>query len=115
MKLPNADQVVVEQEKIADYLLNAAHPDNGGKAQFYEGLGFHRSEWKALTSALLVLARNAEVAQSSLTPHGEKFVIIGRIESPNGRAGWVRTVWIVDSGSETARLVTAYPGKEGKT
>ena len=29
MKLPNAERAVVEREKIADYLLNPAHPDNG--------------------------------------------------------------------------------------
>ncbi len=40
MKLPNAHLAVVEQEKICGYLLNAAHPDNGGKAAFFAGLGF---------------------------------------------------------------------------
>jgi len=34
MKLPNAEQAVIEQEKITDYPLNPAHPDNGGKAAF---------------------------------------------------------------------------------
>ena len=46
MKLPDADKLVVAREKIADYLLNAAHPDNGGKAQFFERLGFRRKEWR---------------------------------------------------------------------
>ena len=46
MKLPNADKAVVEREKVEDYLLDAAHPDNGGKAQFFERFGFHRNEWK---------------------------------------------------------------------
>ena len=32
MKLPNAHLAVVEERKVVDYLLNAAHPDNGGKA-----------------------------------------------------------------------------------
>ena len=27
MKLPNPDKLLVEREKIADYLLNPAHPD----------------------------------------------------------------------------------------
>jgi len=31
MKLPNAENAVVEHEKITEYLLNAAHPDNGDK------------------------------------------------------------------------------------
>ena len=39
MKLPNAEKAVVERTKITDYLLNAAHPDNGGKAEFFGGLG----------------------------------------------------------------------------
>lgn len=42
MKLPNAIQAAVTREKIADYLFNPAHPDNGGKADFFKQLGFHR-------------------------------------------------------------------------
>ena len=40
MKLPNAHLALVAKEKIEDYLLNGAHPDNGGKAQFFDSLGF---------------------------------------------------------------------------
>jgi hypothetical protein len=112
MKLPNAEQALVEREKIADYLLDAAHPDNGGKADFFGRFGFRREEWKTLADALLKLAREAEVTSSSTSAHGQKFVIIGRIEAPSGRAATVQTIWIVDSGTEAARLVTAYPAKE---
>ena len=44
MILPNAEKAIVERDKIVDYLLNAAHPDNGGKATFFESLGFRRSK-----------------------------------------------------------------------
>lgn len=64
MKLPNADKAVVEREKVEDYLLNSAHPDNGGKAQFFERFGFHRNEWKILAEAFFDLARTAEVTHS---------------------------------------------------
>lgn len=40
MNLPNAHLAKVDRQKIADYLLNSAHPDNGGKANFFLGLGF---------------------------------------------------------------------------
>jgi len=30
---------IVDRHKIVDYLLNSRHPDNGGKAQFFESLG----------------------------------------------------------------------------
>ena len=56
MKLPNAERAIVEREKIADYLLNSAHPDNGGKAQFFFSLGFRVEEWEVLRSAFVQLA-----------------------------------------------------------
>ena len=112
MKLPNANKAMVEPEKIVDYLLNRAHPDNSGKAVFFEALGFRRKEWKTLAAAFLALARQAAVAQNMKSPHGQKYVIIGRTESPGGKSPLVKTIWIVDRGVETARLVTAYPHNE---
>jgi Domain of unknown function (DUF6883) len=111
VKLPNADKAIVDRTKIADYLLNAAHPDNGGKAAFFESLGFRSSEPELLTEELRKLARQAEVTKATVSPHGQKYVIVGQIESPTGRAANVRTIWIVDEGRDVARLVTAYPQK----
>ena len=112
MRLPNATKAEVERMKIMDYLLNPAHPDNGGKAQFFDKLKFHRKEWKILAEALRTLAVENEVTQWMKSPHGEKYVIIGRIASPAGEAPLLRTIWIIDSGANTARLVTAYPHEE---
>ncbi len=111
MKLPNAGKAVVEREKIEDYLLNAAHPDNGGKAAFFEGLGFRRDRWETLATALRMVATQAEIAHNMDSPHGRKYVIFGKVEAPGGKSAVVQTVWIVDTGQETARLVTAYPRK----
>ena len=52
MKLPNLDNAIIDREKIVDYLLNAAHPDNGGKAEFFHSLGFDRDNWQEFTEAL---------------------------------------------------------------
>lgn len=72
MKQPNAEQAVVEREKIADDLIATFHPDNGGKAEFLGRCGFHRDGWKALTDALLRLAREAEVSHCSTSAHRAK-------------------------------------------
>ncbi|MGD0351525.1 MAG: DUF6883 domain-containing protein [Verrucomicrobiota bacterium] len=112
MKLPNPDKLLVEREKIADYLLNPAHPDNGGKAEFFEKLGFRRKEWEILAAAFRVLAQTAEVTSHAESPHGRKYVIVGQIESPLGKPMAVKTIWIMDKGLDVARLVTAYPRKE---
>ncbi len=87
---------MINEEKIADYLLNPAHPDNGGKAEFFEKLGFRRKEWKILAAALRMLAQTANVSGCTESPHGRKYVIVGRIESPDGRVAQVQTIWIVD-------------------
>jgi hypothetical protein len=109
VKLPNAEKAVVERGKVVDYLLNSAHPDNGGKAAFFEGLGFRRQEWKKMAKSLQALAARTEVTSSTGSPHGRKYVIVGRIESPSGKMAVIRTIWIVDRGLDSARLVTAYP------
>lgn len=65
MRLPNAIRALVELAKVADYLLNAAHPDNGGKASFFEALGFALDEPSRLAAALLLVAQTGDVVLSS--------------------------------------------------
>jgi hypothetical protein len=64
VKLRNAHLAVVERHKIVDYLLNSAHPDNGGKAQFFVSLGFSVDASELLTIALRVVAQTGEVVES---------------------------------------------------
>ena len=52
MKLRNAHLAVVDRGKVVDYLLNEAHPDNGGKARFFVSLGFSRENPERLMEAL---------------------------------------------------------------
>ena len=112
MRLPDARDAIVEQEKICDYLLDPAHPDNGGKAAFFLSHGFSREEWFALATAFLGLAMVAEVTRNLESQHGRKYLLDGRIETPDGKVAMVRTVWIVDHGRGPPRLVTAYPHNE---
>ena len=81
VRLPNAEKAIVERDKIADYLPNAAHPDYGGKAAFFESFGFRRSEPEALIDSFQELAPNGSGAKTALL-HDRKYVIIGEIQSP---------------------------------
>ncbi len=110
VKLPNAERATVDLGKIADYLLNPAHPDNGGKARFFGDIGFSRTDSTALSDALRALAVNGDVVSHTDSRHGRTFVVDGAIQAPRGRNPIVRTVWIVDAGQDVPRLVTAYPG-----
>ncbi|MGH7976609.1 MAG: DUF6883 domain-containing protein [Limisphaerales bacterium] len=111
MKLPGAEKAIVSREKIINYLLNPAHPDNGGKAEFFTQFGFRREQWEILATTLKNLAATGEVANATESSHGKKYIIVGRIQSSGGKSPTVRTIWIVDKGQDTARLVTAYPRK----
>ncbi len=112
MKLPNGVLAIVEQEKIIEYLLNAAHPDNGGKAAFFLSLGFDREDWQTVAQAFRQLALLADVSSRVESRHGQKYVVDGRMETPSKRSPLVRTVWIIDRGLDTPRLVTAYPHED---
>ncbi len=115
MKLPNAHLVLVGREKITDYLLNAAHPDNSGKAQFFLSLGFRDDEREAVAQAFRNLAVMGDVTEVLETPHGIKYVLTGAIQTPSGKRPTVRTIWIIDRGRNCPRLVTAYPTKPERT
>jgi hypothetical protein len=65
-------------------------------------------------AALRALAENGDVVENACSVHGEKYVVEGWLSAhtEESRQRLVRTVWIIDSGREAPRLVTAYPGKE---
>jgi hypothetical protein len=108
MIIPNASAALVERSKIEDYLLNEAHPDNGGKAAYFFRLGFTRSAWQGLVRSLCELVATNSVNTIIPTAHGTKYIVEGPIAGPGGH-GIIRTVWIINRGFERPRLVTAYP------
>jgi hypothetical protein len=106
--MPNPAAAVVDKRKAVDYLLNAANPDNGGKAAFFAARGFLVSNPEVLIKALLALAHE-NVARTTSSVHGDKYVIDGFLACPAGQASAIRTIWIVEQGAVAPRLVTAYP------
>jgi hypothetical protein len=113
VKLPNAHLATIERHKVVEYLLKAAHPDNSGKARFFESLSFSIEEPERLIAALRRVAENGHVIESAQSAHGQKYIVDGWLwahTEENQRR--VRTVWIIDRDRETPRLVTACPGKE---
>jgi hypothetical protein len=114
MKLPNAHLAIVDREKVTKYLLNPAHPDNGGKAAFFTALGFEPGAWPVFAQALRGLAETGIVKKTVDSVHGRKYIVDGQIEPALGTPRAVRSVWIVDRGSQAPRVVTAYPHEEGE-
>ena len=109
MKLPNPDKLVVEREKIADYLLNPAHRYGASKARFFIEFGFRIEEWERLTEALREHGRTHEVARTRETGFGPRYIVEGELNTPSDRHPRVRTVWQMDKGAVAPRLISAYP------
>jgi hypothetical protein len=109
MKLPNADNAVVSQKKVLQYLLSERHARGRHKAAFFGGLGFVRHKWQVLAAALKNQAELYEVSELVESEFGTRYVIDGAIEGPNRIRTNVRTVWLVENGENTPRLITAYP------
>ncbi len=116
-KLPNIEEAVVEDAKLAEYLLNLAHPKGGAKARFLFSFGFAAERPDELRSAFLEHARDNEVVTSQNNNFGTIFAIDGPLTSPDGRNPIVRAVWMLDTGSTAARLITMVPrivGRKGR-
>ena len=109
LKLPNAQQARVDHAKISDYLLAASHPRGRTKAEFFFQFGFRIELWHEFAEALRRHGAGHEVVRIVENAHGSRYIVDGMLESPDGRNPLVRTVWILDAGGETPRLVTAYP------
>ena len=109
MKLPKANQARVDESKVTDYLLSAGHPDGSSKARFFERFGFHSFEWTVLSAALVEHGQVNPVANVVETGYGRRYSVDGQIRSPDGRNPTIRTVWIIETGLDFPRLITAYP------
>lgn len=107
--LPDAHSASVADTKVRDYLLNANHPNNGGKAGFFTRFGFSNARWVELRDALLEHARANPVEQVQQSPYGTRYRVRCNLQSPDGRNPCVKTVWVVDPSTRNPALVTAYP------
>jgi hypothetical protein len=112
VKLPNAEQAIVDPAKVRDYLLSPEHPVGRSKAVVFNSLGFTRSNWPELHQVFLSLALHDSAELDEKIEFGQKYVVRGTIQGPNDRAAFVKTVWIVLNDEDFPRFVTAFPGDQ---
>ena len=109
VKLPNASQLIVERDKILEYLLNSIHRYGSAKERFFTAFGFRTDDWEILAEALREHGRTHEIVRMHETRFGPRYVVEGELNTPVGRRPRVRSVWQFDSGTIAPRLITAYP------
>src|SRR5262245_34894911 len=109
MQLPDKSKARIPLEKVTDYLLSETHAVGKSKAKYFRSYGFNDSNASDLAEGLLAIAQSAQVESSERSPYGTKYIVDGELETPNGVMIQVRTVWIIEHGTEVPRFVTAYP------
>lgn len=109
MKIPGSRQAVIPEAKLTDYLLSESHPVGKSKARFLRTLGFDQKNADQLRQALLSIAHTEDVTETQDTAHGVKYIVIGQVTSPRGEQVRLQTVWIIETGQEAPRFVTADP------
>jgi len=111
VKLPHADQAIVDPAKVRDYLLSLEHPVGRFKAAFFGTLGYTRNDWQRLQRDLCELGQSGTADEGQKTTFGQKYEVCGILQGPSGGRADIVTVWIVLNGEETPRFVTAFPGE----
>jgi hypothetical protein len=108
MRLPNAEQAVVDIRKLRDYSLNPEHELGGHKARVFRaalGLTADDAEW--LRDEVLRIAREVDARVGHPSPFGVTYVIDAKVTF-EGRTTVVRTAWIIENGKDFPRLLSCY-------
>lgn len=111
MLLPNRTHAYIPENKLTEYLLSDTHHIGKAKAKFFNAFGFDKSNITFLENGLIKIAQNETVRTIKPNPYGTKYIIDGKLDTPDGSQISVRTVWIIETGEYDPRFVTAHPIK----
>ena len=110
MKLPNADQAIIDGRKLYDYLLSFAHPTGRFKARFFAQLGYRSDNWRRLADDLRTQHASHDAQALGPNEYGVKYQIKAPLKGPLGPPAPVVSVWFIRKGESVPRFVTAYKG-----
>jgi hypothetical protein len=109
MKTPNAEHAEVPERKVTHYLLSPESEEGRGKAMFFNARGFSSKQWRMLAIALRAHVRSHNYVQVRRTRWGERYVVDGPLECPDGESANIRSIWNIKPPATHPRLVTAHP------
>ncbi len=112
MKLPNAENAVIDIKKLRDYCLNPNHPEGKHKARvFLEKLDIGRDDAERLRQFILEAILTAEATEQKPTAYGRRFIVDFEIQQGRGIVllrAVVRTAWIIRNDEDFPRLTTCF-------
>ena len=117
MKLPNAENAVVDIAKLHDYCLNPNHPEGKHKARvFKEKLGITKDDAERLRDVILEAVLKVEATEQESTEFGRRFIVDFQVSWPQGIimcTAVVRSAWIIRNDEDFPRLTSCFSPKGG--
>lgn len=108
MKLPGANNAVVDISKLRDYCLDPLHPRGRHKARvFAASLGLTQADSEFLRDALLSAAVGGDAAAGYSDEYGDRFTVDFDLTRGN-RSARVRSAWIILRGEARPRLTSCF-------
>ena len=108
MRLPNADQAIIDRRKLTDYCLSPEHDDGRHKARLFQDiLGLNHENADLLLDALRQAAAGGNATVGRTDNYGQRYVIDFEFAGPAGKAT-IRSAWIIRAGENVPRLVTCF-------
>ena len=108
MKLPNAENAIIELRKLRDYCLNEFHPVGKDKAKvFKEVLGFDESNAGELMQIIFEAIKINEVIPQREDEYGRRFAIDFAFRKFATEI-IIRTSWIIRTNESFPRLTSCY-------
>lgn len=109
MAFPDAENAIVTEDKLCEYLLNPSYPVGGSKAAWFASIGYSRQNWQVLRDDLLAIATTCDNFIAKSSPYGTKYETVGELGTDPQRLRKIVAVWIVEK-NLPPRLITAFPG-----
>ncbi|UBF27785.1 hypothetical protein K9N68_07685 [Kovacikia minuta CCNUW1] len=111
--LPNAQNAEIDPRKFEEYSMNPDNPANQGKWMAFEAIGYdvrdignRRIAAGNVISQLRQKLTEVSAFQRQPSIYGLRFEVQVVIQGPNGKVGNLLTIWQIDNGAETPRLIT---------
>ncbi len=109
MKIPYAENAVVDIRKLRDYCLNPLHDEGKHKARlFAAALGMSANDASELRDVLLQAVRTQDVQLGRRDSFGQRYLVDFKL-TWGGKEAMIRSAWIIEHGKNIPKLTTCYP------
>lgn len=110
MRVPNAENAVIDIRKLRDYVLNPDYVEGRHKAILWRAaLNISAVDAEELSPLLLEAVRSNDGKIGKLDDYGQRYTVDFVLEW-RGKSAIIRAGWIIRHGSNVPRLTTAFPG-----